>query len=260
MQRHGELASARHRRRARQPTGPQADERRRAGMTDTATVTALRRYPVKSMLGEDLRTAALAEAPLRGRPRSRRDRAQRRQRRHRRAPQALARAAGLRRALESAVAAHHLARRHLDRRRRSGRRRNPLRVAGPRCSPRHRPPGRGPGGAAGPRCSIGRSSHHGRLGTRATTGVKIGIRTRVRVPTRAGFCEPARFARRDPGALRRRPRCHAGPRGVRGEHGPHRALACLSRLPGSPPARTAGHGAGADGRDHHRVRGPLSRS
>lgn len=35
-------------------------------MTDTATVTALRRYPVKSMLGEDLRTAALAEARFEG--------------------------------------------------------------------------------------------------------------------------------------------------------------------------------------------------
>jgi uncharacterized protein len=35
-------------------------------MTDTATVTALRRYPVKSMFGEDLRTAALAEARFEG--------------------------------------------------------------------------------------------------------------------------------------------------------------------------------------------------
>ena len=37
-------------------------------MTDTAAVTALRRYPVKSMLGEDLRTAALAEARFEGGP------------------------------------------------------------------------------------------------------------------------------------------------------------------------------------------------
>ena len=39
------------------------------------------------------------------------------------------------------------------------------------------------------RCSIGRSSHHGCLGTRATIGVKIGIRARVRISARAGFCE-----------------------------------------------------------------------
>jgi hypothetical protein len=46
------------------------------------------------------------------------------------------------------------------------------------------------------RCGIGRSSHHGCLGTRATVGVEIRIRARVRMPTRAGFCEPARFGLR----------------------------------------------------------------
>lgn len=35
-------------------------------MTDTATVAALRRYPVKSMLGEDLETACLTEAGFEG--------------------------------------------------------------------------------------------------------------------------------------------------------------------------------------------------
>jgi hypothetical protein len=84
-------------------------------------------------------------------------------------------------------------------------------------------------------------------GTRATIGVKIGIRARVRIPTRTGFRKPARFPGRNPGAGGRGPDGDAGAGGIRGEPGPGRGDG-LPGVSGGASPRPCPIRTGPDGR------------